>query len=211
MRSLFFADSDYGESVLRVIQEIIRKNPNNIKIIEEHTSLEKWLKENEPRLYNEIYNTNIVINNEDIKYICNNVNVEQHLDRIKRSIQDNDASQAISSSKDLLEVVLKTILKDFKNDDISGDIPSLLKQVQQELQIDANDKTGQKLDEKTRRLLSNFGQIVVGISEIRNIVGTGHGRIENYHTDQNHALLVVNSVRAVSFFLINLWQKRKTK
>ena len=211
LRSLSWGDQDYGDRVLVVIKKILEKNPNNATIIENFVSLEKWLAEHEPRLYTDLYekDSSTIEDTEKIGKIHNNVEVNQHVQRIKRSIGENDYSQAIGSSKELLESVLKTILEDLDQDNITGDIPALLKQVQQLLSIDPNSETTKKLDEKVKRTLSNLGQIVIGVAEIRNLVGTGHGRTESQEIDQNHALLIVNSVGTISTYLINLWQEQK--
>ena len=211
LRSLYWGDEDYGDRVLVVIEKILEKNPNNVQIIGDYVSLEKWLEKNEPRLYKELYETGSLAldDTEEIGKIYNNVELNQQILRIKRSIRDNDTSQAIGSSKELLESVLKTILEDLGQDSTSHDIPTLLKLVQQQLSIEPNNEITKKLDEKAKRTLSNLGQVVVGVAEIRNLVGTGHGRTENHDVDPNHALLVVNSVSTVSTFLINLWQEKK--
>lgn len=211
LSSLSWGDQDYGDRVLVVIKKIVERNPNNVTIIENFVSLEKWLAEHEPRLYKELYEagSSAIDDAEEIGKIHNNVELNQHILRIKRSIREDDPSQAIGSSKELLESVLKTILEDLGQDDITGDIPALLKQVQQSLSIDPNDETAKKLDEKVKRTLSNLGQVVIGVAEIRNLVGTGHGRAESHEIDQNHALLMVNSVGTISTYLINLWQEQK--
>ena len=215
LASLSWGDQDYGERVLVVIKKIVERNPNNVAIIENFVSLEKWLKEHDSRLYKELYEYDslTIEDTEKIGKIHNTQEINQHIVRIKRSIRENDPSQAIGSSKELLESVLKTILEDLGQDDITGDItgdiPALLKQVQQLLSIDPNSETAKKLDEKVKRTLSNLGQIVIGVAEIRNLVGTGHGRIQSHEIDQNHALLMVNSVGTISTYLISLWQEQK--
>jgi len=213
LSSLSWGDQDYGERILVVIKKILERNPNNVTIIENFVSLEKWLVEHEPRLYKELYEQDslAIEDTEKIGKIHNTLEVNQHIVRIKRSIRENDPSQAIGSSKELLESVLKTILEDLGQPDISGDIPALLKQVQQSLGIDPNDETTKKLDEKVKRTLSNLGQVVIGVAEIRNLVGTGHGRTKSHEIDQNHALLIVNSVGTISTYLINLWLEQKIK
>jgi hypothetical protein len=211
LRSLFWGDEDYGDRVLVVIEKILERNPNNATIIEEFVSLEKWLQDNEPRLYKELYEigSSAIDDAEEIGKIHNNVELNHQILRIKRSIRENDPSQAIGSSKELLESVLKTILNDLDQPNSTGDIPALLKQVQKLLSIDPNNETTKKLDDKVRKTLSNLGQVVIGVAEIRNLVGTGHGRIESHEIDQNHALLIVNSVSTISTYLINLWQEQK--
>ena len=213
LRSLSWSDSDYGDRVFIVIEQILKKNPTHATVIEELVSLEKWLQNHEPRLYKELYETgsSAIEDVEEISKIHDNVELNNQILRIKRSIRENDPAHSVVSSKELLESVLKTILEDLGHSNITGDVPALLKQVQQLLRIDPNDETVKKLDEKTKRILSNLGQVVIGVAEIRNLVGTGHGRTETHEIDQNHALLIVNSVSTMSTYLINLWQELKSK
>ena len=63
--------------------------------------------------------------------------------------------------------------------------------------------------QKIKQILSNLGQIVIGITELRNLVGTGHGRTDTQEISSNHVLLVVNSVETMTIFMINLWQEKK--
>lgn len=212
LQSLGWRDPDYGERILVVIKKILDRNPSNLSIIEDFLDLEKWLKEKEPRLYQELYQTgSLAIDDaEEIGKIHNIDELNKHILRIKRSIRDNDSSQAIGSSKELLESVLKTILSDLGKDEESHEIPTLLKEVQKLLQIDY-DKDDKKLDDKVKKTLSNLGQVIVGVAEIRNLVGTGHGRVTSQNIDSNHALLIVNSVSTLSTYLINLWQEKKSQ
>lgn len=100
-------------------------------------------------------------------------------------------------------------MEDLGQDSTSHDIPTLLKLVQQQLEIDPTDETTKKLNEKIKRTLNHLGQVVIRVAEIRNLVGTGHGRTKNHDIDLNHALLIVNSVEAICPYLINLWQEKK--
>ncbi len=211
LRSLLFGDEDYGDRVLVVIERILERNPDNVTIIEKFVSLEEWLQNNDSRLYKELYETglSIIDDVEEMGKILNIAELDRQILRIRSSIKKNDTSQAIGSAKELLEFILKTILKDLNHLDSKEDIPILLKQVQKLLGIDPNNETAKKLDDRTKKTLSNLGQVVIGVAEIRNLVGTGHGRTESHETDQNHALLIVNSVFTISAYLLNLWQEQK--
>ena len=181
LRSLYFADDDYGSSVMRVIKSLIAYDPKNIQIIERVVELELHLKESDPELYEKIYESDIVIDDSDsIPTMLNNIEIKKQVTRIKSSIENNDPALTIGTSKDLLETILKEILDElgqpYTNKD---DIPTLLKNVQNHLNIDPNSQTA-RLQETLRRTLSNFGQIVVGVAEIRNMAGTGHGNTPMY-------------------------------
>lgn len=100
--------------------------------------------------------------------------LETHVRRIRGTVHD-DPALAIGSAKELLETVLRTILGEYGAQP-AGDIHDLLKRVQKKLKLDPSSADGQPGAETIRRTLSNLGQVVVGVAEVRNLFGTGHGR-----------------------------------
>jgi hypothetical protein len=111
----------------------------------------------------------------------------------------------------MLETVLKTILNENEVDIESDDIPQLLRKVQKEFsllpsEIDKSSKGAEII----KRTLSNLGQIVVGVGELRNLYGTGHGRVKNQTgIEPYHARLVANSGVTLAKFLMELHEENK--
>jgi len=133
-----------------------------------------------------------------------------YIDRINASV-NTDPALAIGSMKELLEATLKTILAGKGITVNSGDdIPQLLKAVQKSLELAPDDIEDAKRGADTiRRTLSNLGQIVVGISELRNLYGTGHGRHAGYRgLGPRHARLVVGAGAALCNFLLETYEQR---
>lgn len=132
---------------------------------------------------------------------------QEYIDRIKTSI-DSDPKLAIGSSKELIESTLKTILTESsitynKNDDI----PKLLKAVQKELKLVANEvDQSKKGSDIIKILLSNLSQVVIKTAELRNLYGTGHGKERKTGLSSRHARLVVNSVIALCTFLLETYE-----
>ncbi len=85
------------------------------------------------------------------------------------------------------------------------DITSLLKKVQGALNLDPRTS---RVDELLKRTLSNLGQVVIGVAELRNLAGTGHGRIGGPQLDDVHARLVVNAASTVCIYLVEVWRSR---
>jgi hypothetical protein len=136
---------------------------------------------------------------------------QEYIDRIKRSV-DQDPELAIGSTKELVESTLKTILSELKipasRDD---DIPKLLKQVQKALDLvpdEVNDaKRGAEI---IKVLLSNLGQIVIKIAELRNLYGTGHGRDKKRKgLNERHARLAVGAGVTLSTFLLETLELKR--
>lgn len=141
----------------------------------------------------------------DVKYL------HIYIDRINVSVE-TDPALAIGSMKELLEATLKTILAGKGINVGSGDdIPQLLKAVQKGLELAPDDIEDAKRGSDTiRRTLSNLGQIVVGISELRNLYGTGHGHHAGYRgLGSRHARLVVGAGAALCIFLLETYEQRR--
>jgi hypothetical protein len=134
-----------------------------------------------------------------------------HVRRIERSLAD-DPAQAIGSAKELVESTLKTILEGLglvygKNDEIPQ-----LKAVQSALELAPNDAHARKRGAETiRKTLSNLGSVAIGIAELRNLYGTGHGKGRNYMgLTARHAKLAVSSSAALSMFLLETYEARSS-
>ena len=157
-----------------------------------------------------------VANFEDLQNatdLLDKTHFQEHIDRIKKSIVD-DPSLAIGSTKELVEATLKTILTQLevlidKNDDI----PKLLKKTQKALEIVPDDiDDAVKGAEMIKILLSNLGSVVIKLTELRNLYGTGHGK-ENKRNglSERHAKLAVGAGITLSTFLLETFEYRRTK
>jgi len=134
-----------------------------------------------------------------------------YIDRINASIE-TDPSLAIGSTKELIEATLKTILNGCGEsyDDKKDDIPKLLKQVQKVLEL-APDQvdSAKKGTEIIKKILSNLGSVALGIAELRNLYGSGHGR--GHHAKgltARHAKLVVGAGTTLCSFLLETYEHR---
>lgn len=138
---------------------------------------------------------------------------QEHIDRIKKSIID-DPSLAIGSTKELVEATLKTILLKLEVPiDKNDDIPKLLKKTQKALEIVPDDiDDAIKGAEMIKILLNNLGSVVIKLTELRNLYGTGHGK-ENKRKglSERHAKLAVGAGITLSTFLLETFEYRRTK
>lgn len=134
-----------------------------------------------------------------------------HIDRINASVE-LDPSLAIGSTKELIEATIKTILDKCRveYDDRKDDIPKLLKLVQQVLELVPDEVDNSKKGaEVIRKVLNNLGSIAVGVAELRNLYGSGHGRGQKYQgLTSRHAKLVVGSGATLCAFLLETYESR---
>jgi len=210
LRSLNWGDEDYEGNVLSVLPRIIREDRETLKVVEEFVSLEQWLKENDSALHTELYETSEIIPLEDVEHAAKHLDINElnkHAARIRRGLID-DPEQAIGSAKDLLETTLKAVLG-LEGERSSEDINSLLKKAQKQLALDPNTigfiGPGKEI---IKRTLSSLGQIVVGVAEIRNLYGTGHGRHRSRALEIAHARLVVNAAITIATYILEVANER---
>lgn len=136
--------------------------------------------------------------------------VVQQIKRMDAAV-DADPGLAIGTAKELVETCCKTILADRNlTVDKSADLPSLVKQAAKALALTPADIPEQaKAAETIRRLLSNLGSITTGVSELRNLYGTGHGKdARTKGLQARHARLAVGAASTLALFLIETHEER---
>lgn len=205
LRSLNWGDPDYSGNVFSVLPRIIGDDPDKLKVVEDFAGLESWLRENDQKLYEELYDSSEGVSLEHVEEAAKKLDVlelNKHAARIRRGIRE-DPEQAIGSAKELLETVLKVILN------IEGstkeDMPKLLKAALKRLGLDSK-AIGKAIPggDTIKRTINNLGQIVIGVAEIRNLYGTGHGRLRAKELEIAHARLVVNAAVSTATFLLEV-------
>lgn len=202
LRSLQWGDPDYGANVIDVLSDIGRRNFGNLLEIAEYVDFENWLSSHNAKLYKIIFVEEADLGKEN-PLDEEQYDVGRQIQRIYASI-DKDPELAIGSTKELLETVMKTIINRSDVDDL--DIPQLLKVVQKKLDLLPGevDKSAKGAD-IIKRTLSNLGLIVIGVTELRNLYGTGHGKVKNISgVEPYHARLVVNAGITLAKFLIEV-------
>lgn len=128
-----------------------------------------------------------------------------------QSAVDDDPGLAIGTAKELVESVCKTILGQ-RNIGYAGDadIGQLVKDARKALGLIPDSiPNAAKGAESIRRLLSNLGSIAQGLSELRNLYGTGHGKDGGARgLSPRHARLAVGSAATLATFLLETHVER---
>ncbi|BAS18670.1 conserved hypothetical protein (plasmid) [Arthrobacter sp. Hiyo8] len=137
--------------------------------------------------------------------------LHEHLQRIKDSLT-RDPAHAIASSKQLLESLFKLIL-DQENVEYgrSDEIPTLYKKVGAALNVNAESvPSSAPASQTVQKILRTLATTVQSIAELRNEIGTGHGRTAPSIATEMHARLALNSTVTVAEFLLSALQQRRT-
>lgn len=133
--------------------------------------------------------------------------IEQHLQRIGQSM-DADPAQAIGAAKELIESTTKLVLRTLDVAfDPKADVPVLVRQAQKALGLHPDAIAGEREGAETiKRLMQNLSQVAVGVAELRNVYGTGHGRDRKPNLKPRHAHLAVGCAATFCRLLLETLQ-----
>ena len=134
--------------------------------------------------------------------------LHDHIRRIEQNLE-TDPAQAIGSAKELVETVAKQVLAHFKENTEGHDLPHLVKLAFRQLNLTPDTLPQVKKGRESIRLvLAGLSQIVAGTAELRNLYGTGHGRLHTGGLEPRHARLVVGAAAALTRFLLDTLAKK---
>lgn len=212
LRSLRFGDDDYGQRIGEVLRDVAQRAPELIERIAKHLELAEHLRQHDARAYGQLYGSaGAALAAVKALGLSSALDVNQEVVRIQRALHD-DPEQALGSAKELVEAVLKKILAEHGDTNLSDDMPQLIKRVQKKLDLDpaAVAPTGPGTD-ALKRMLSGIGQIIHNLVELRNQYGTGHGKAGPTGLEDRHAQLAVTVAGAAATFLMetHLLQKQR--
>jgi Abortive infection C-terminus len=120
--------------------------------------------------------------------------IREQLGRLQR-IAESDPPLAIGTAKELVESTAKTVLQE-RGLPVNGkdDLPMLVKKSQEALGLHAATAQGPDGAGSVKRILGGLTSIAVGLGELRNRYGTGHGPSgKRVGLRPRHARLAVNA------------------
>lgn len=147
----------------------------------------------------------------ETEVIKSNINIDsqyiqEQISFINENV-DKNPTQAIGVSKELIESICKTILKKknieySKNDDMIAILKLTFDSI--ELMQFRQSDSQNTLDKSLKKIKGGFCSVIMGVSEIRNEYGSGHGKTSDFLAlDIKYAKLVANSAITISSFLSN--------
>ncbi len=136
--------------------------------------------------------------------------VHAQIARIDASI-DRDPALAIGTAKELVETICKTILSDVGDEPRNMDLGDLVKRTTQRLSLLPDDiPASAKGAEAMKKTLRSLGAVTSGLSEIRNLYGSGHGQEGRAKgLAPRHARLAVGAASTLAMFLFETHQARR--
>jgi hypothetical protein len=105
--------------------------------------------------------------------------LRDHIGRINVALVNDDAPLLLGSSKELLETTAKFVLDELQIDP-PGEFPALLARALEALGLHAKGVSNpdDEVALPVRRILGALQLIAVSINDLRNLHGTGHGRLQ---------------------------------
>ncbi|MEO5968305.1 MAG: abortive infection family protein [Bdellovibrionia bacterium] len=143
--------------------------------------------------------------------ILNSSYISQQISRLESSVE-LDPELAIGTSKELVETICKSILLERKANFSKGeDFPKLVKLTLKELQLVPDSiAESAKAASTIKILLNNIAAIAIGMAELRNWYGTGHGKhARSSSLKPRHARLVVGAASTLLTFLMDTYVETK--
>jgi hypothetical protein len=136
--------------------------------------------------------------------------VSQQITRMEAAVT-SDPELAIGTAKEFVETIAKTILDERGVRVESGvELAKLVRTVARELSlVPESIPAGARARESIRVLLSNLLAIADRMSELRNLYGTGHGKIAEFSgLEPRHARLAVGAATTLGLFLLETHQSK---
>lgn len=130
--------------------------------------------------------------------------LRDHVSRIQRAIRDEDDAQLLGSTKELLETTAKVVLERTGRTPPLK-FPALLTAAFEALLLHPKltPSSGTPLEKPVREILGGALRIVMGIDELRNAYGTGHGRTSTARLGPRHARLAAGAGVTVATLMLD--------
>ena len=183
LRSLSFGDSDYPEHVLSLVQHLYDERPEALTELFDQDSVQDWFRENEEGLLDQWRSdpsalaTILTHGLSQVESVGNVIDLKNYTDRI-RSALPGDPQQAIGATKDMLEAAMRSILHRRGEQNVDRfDFSSLTTRCFTELGLVAGTSPSTQSERCIRKIASSARAMLEAANELRNLAGTGHGRV----------------------------------
>jgi hypothetical protein len=179
LRSLYWRDEDYPACVLSILPRILGHAYERLIDVHEYLGLRRWLQQNEPSLAANLYGVAVIEPQPaDLANLTDPTAILEHLDRLHRSL-GSDPAQTLGTAKELIESTAKLVLSELGETMTAVmQFPSLVDAAQKALALHPlSVAPTEQGGTAARRVLGGLATIARGVDELRNLYGTGHGRI----------------------------------
>jgi hypothetical protein len=236
LRSLHWNDDDYSTCVFDVLPIVLGERRiagpqfgdddiivlDNIGVVSEFISLDKWLAVNDPQLYERLFENNDMpdtvmadgILMEGIAAAAARLQIsemQRHISRIRRDYAD-DPEALVSNVKDLLETTMKAMLGlHGESEGTKKKLTDLTDQTLRHLGLhpaDLRADADSMQAAAAKRVTGSAMQILQSAGELRNARGLGHGRSRGPIIDPAFARLTASLALAILVYLCEVFDEQ---
>ncbi len=146
---------------------------------------------------------------EEVAEALDSESVKKQIARMESAIS-HDPELAIGTAKEFLETICRTILDKCGVEHDNRDLPWLVKNSLDQIEITPGGAKPAEAKRAIRRLLGNLSGVGQSVAEVRNQLGTGHGKpAAAAELDPIYACLVVGTATALGLFIIQAFNRQE--
>ncbi len=136
--------------------------------------------------------------------------LHDHLRRIGENI-DQDPALTIGAAKELVETICRVILTPFDDEPAKdASLKDRYKAVAERLGLNREAVPGDApSSQAARNALQAMTNVVGSLAEMRNAMGTGHGKASSSPALARHARMAAHAAQGIGGFLLETWQARR--
>jgi hypothetical protein len=215
LRALDWGDDDYSGAAGEVLNELLGPRLENLAALAAHCRLADWLAEHESALSTDIYGTpGIRLIAADLSDLTDPSAIHEQLARLRSIDATADPALAIGTAKDLLESTVKVLLASLGEPiEKNAKLPKLVERLHRALDADPSMlPAGDPATGPLRLVLGGLKSTAIGIVELRNKVGTGHGGLEATNlTGSSLGRLAIDAVSTYCAAMLSLHAQHRRR
>lgn len=214
LRSLQWDDPDHEGHVLDLVTYLFDYDPPAFIELFGRPNAQAWLEKNEPdllRLWSDDADpivTALAHGLSEVEATNDIIDLSTYAKRIEAALP-HDPHQALGATKDLLETTMRSILSDRGETNFEKlDFPALTSRCFAALGMAPGSPPTTQSDRYLRKMASSARSMIDAANELRNLAGTGHGRVvgeEVYVSPDDAGLVASNGL------ILAAWLLRRNK
>ncbi|MCY4620891.1 MAG: abortive infection family protein [bacterium] len=179
--SLRWGDDDHDGLVLEFFRKFLGGELEHLDVCLEFLDLETWLEEYDPKLYVELYpGSPLEVPREvDLTDLPAASAIRENLNRLRGQLSAGDSAAAIGTAKDLIESTAKVILTaEGQPIGHNQNMDTLIKRAHEIVNLHAQtvNNADPQVQAAVKRIRGGLQSVALGVVDLRNAAGTGHGR-----------------------------------
>lgn len=210
LRALKWGDGDFEGLVLDLVNHLYEHNQSALVELFTNRAVQRWFKENDSEFL-KLWEgeTDPLVEAlshalEEVKGLNDTIDLREYLQRIQSALPA-DPSQAIGTTKEMLEATMRTILHSRGHANVDKlDYPALSTACLNELGLRPNTAPSSADEKYVRKIVSSAKAMIDAANELRNSAGTGHGRVvgAEVQVNSNDASLVASAGLVLAAWMI---------